>query len=734
MCNLILSTLSTLALLIHPLSLSAQNFSLSMDVNGAAGDQAVTSVNVSADQVIAIQIFGKDIQNANGLAAVRFEYDAVQVVYEGFDAGDVLPNARVFSEQGTNPTFVEIDIVSFDGQATANSGLLGTIHFRTMEAFSGTTIQLVRAELGRGGQIESATMDVRVELRLQALPSDFNGDGAVNFVDFLTFTSQFGIRQGDGRYEPKYDLDGDGSIGFSDFLIFVDNFGKKVSSTGGEEQTQAAIPDANLRIAIETALGKARGAPVTRAEMASLTSLEVPNSNISDLKGLEFATSLIRLDLSNKYVSGEGYVNSNEISDLSPLSGLNNLTWLNLFRNSISDVSALSGLTKLTWLNLSGNSISDVSFLYGLNNLTWLGLSGNSISDVYPLSGLTKLEWLDLRNNHNIPNVLSALSGLINLRTLLLSRNTIVNASALSGLTKLTRLDLAGTFISDVSFLYGLNNLTWLNLGDNSISDVSALSGLTKLTRLDLSDTDISDVSALFGLTRLEWLDLRDNRSISDVSALSGLTKLTKLYLRANNISDVSALSGLTKLTTLDLRANIIVNVSALSGLTKLTTLDLRNNRISDVSALSGLTKLTTLYLVTNRISDVSALSGLINLRSLTLSDNSISDIAPLVSNMGLGSGDAIDISNNPLSDTSLNIHIPALQGRGVTVYFSASKPAFEEKERGIIREEWETKDYISRGRIEVEEEMISQESRRPAKARREAKERKQRFTDTISR
>ncbi len=58
MRNLILSTLSTLALLIYPLSLSAQNsFSISVDVDGAAGDQAVTSLNVSADQVVAIQIF-----------------------------------------------------------------------------------------------------------------------------------------------------------------------------------------------------------------------------------------------------------------------------------------------------------------------------------------------------------------------------------------------------------------------------------------------------------------------------------------------------------------------------------------------------------------------------------------------------------------------------------------------------------------------------------------------------
>ena len=73
MRNIVLSILSILVLLIYPLSLSAQNsFSLSLDVNDIVDNQAVTSVNVSADQVVAIQIFGTGIQNANGLAA-RFE-------------------------------------------------------------------------------------------------------------------------------------------------------------------------------------------------------------------------------------------------------------------------------------------------------------------------------------------------------------------------------------------------------------------------------------------------------------------------------------------------------------------------------------------------------------------------------------------------------------------------------------------------------------------------------------
>ena len=107
-------------------------------------------------------------------------------------------------------------------------------------------------------------------------------------------------------------------------------------------------------------LGKASGTPITRAEMASLTRLEVPNKNISNLTGLEFATALTWLDLGEEVVDGVGN-NSNEISNLSSLSGLTNLTYLNLRRNMISDVSVLSNLTSLTELNLAFNMISDMS-------------------------------------------------------------------------------------------------------------------------------------------------------------------------------------------------------------------------------------------------------------------------------------------------------------------------------------------------------------------------------------
>lgn len=60
---------------------------------------------------------------------------------------------------------------------------------------------------------------------------DFDGNGVVDFPDFLQFVGKFGARQGDEKYEDRFDLDGDGAIAFPDFLIFVSKFGKTVPLT-----------------------------------------------------------------------------------------------------------------------------------------------------------------------------------------------------------------------------------------------------------------------------------------------------------------------------------------------------------------------------------------------------------------------------------------------------------------------------------------------------------------------
>ena len=160
--------ISLLSLLpfVSPWSSSTQpaGFSLALDLDDAVGDQGVTSLDVSPDQVVPIQIFGSDIQDASSLSA-RIEYDSAQVVYGGFDAGDVLPDAQVLVEQDS--TSVRIGIASLSG-STVNTGLIGTVRFRTTDVFLETEIRLMGAELGRGEQTGAVTLSLSVALQVAA--------------------------------------------------------------------------------------------------------------------------------------------------------------------------------------------------------------------------------------------------------------------------------------------------------------------------------------------------------------------------------------------------------------------------------------------------------------------------------------------------------------------------------------------------------------------------------------
>ena len=220
-----------------------------------------------------------------------------------------------------------------------------------------------------------------------------------------------------------------------------------ITLTITDDESPISIPDDSLRVVLERALGKTSGAAISGAEMRTLTTLNASGKRISDLTGLEYATGLTDLDLSD-----------NAISAISALSGLTTgLTDLDLSDNAISAISDLSGLTGLTDLGLSDNAISDISALSGLTGLTGLQLDDNRISDISALSGLTNLTGLQLDDNRI--SAISALSGLTNLTGLQLSGNRISDISALSGLTNLTGLHIRGNRISDIEPL--LDNPGW---------------------------------------------------------------------------------------------------------------------------------------------------------------------------------------------------------------------------------------------------------------------------------
>ena len=180
-------------------------------------------------------------------------------------------------------------------------------------------------------------------------------------------------------------------------FIIPSNFLKTLVSEV-ESNHLVNIPDPNLHSLMRKGFSKTLGSPIHAFEMESLTWLSARNSNIISLTGLESAINLTTLTFGSMQIRGV-WVNSNSITDISPLAGLTNLTSLNLQSNSITDISPLKGLTKLTQLYLGGNTITDLSALEGLSNLTTLYLWGNSITDVSSLEGLINLTRLDIGEN-----------------------------------------------------------------------------------------------------------------------------------------------------------------------------------------------------------------------------------------------------------------------------------------------------------------------------------------------
>jgi len=337
------------------------------------------------------------------------------------------------------------------------------------------------------------------------------------------------------------------SLGAYQAIITVHGFSNELSWLVTLTVTPAPpavdFPDASLEAVVRDTLGIAAPTPITPADMQGLTELEAEMRGISNIQGLQHATNLTRLWL------GEG-----QISDLTPLAGLDSLVLLELRWHQVSDLTPLAGLTNLTWLYLDDNQISDISPLAGLTNLDELWLDHNQISDISAVAGLTNLPGLHLSDNQ----------------------------------------------ISDISAVAGLGNLTRLHLSVNQISDISAVAGLTNLTRLYLSDNQISDISAVAGLTNLNSLRLSSNQiEIMNLSS-ADLSSLRYFSIEDNPLTDVLLADATLSQTVFNVLmggGGLGAGIAELPGVLTLDMSGVDFAGIPDLSAMYGMDDLEELFL-----------------------------------------------------------------------------------------------------------------------------------------
>ena len=447
--------------------------------------------------------------------------DEVRTVIESnaTPAYDKKQALRLYAEQAELDALLQGDTDRYRGALEATGGAFGGIEpiSRFHEVFQGT--------------VDAAYAAAVVGLETEAFLEKVRENVGLQNIGLLVLDSPNGSMKRDAW-----------TSNFRDVLFALD-FPQLVDKTPVLPEPDRLpgalvhIPDINLRAAIAEALGKSPNAPITAEEMERLRRLDMRERGIQDLTGIQFATNLNTLHLDR-----------NQISNLSPLTGLIGLRALFLYHNPVSDISPLKGLKNLRDLHLTNTPVSDLS----------------------PLAKLTTLRTLYLGDRPTYPNTLSE------------------DLSPLAGLVNLTRLGMHNFNGSDLSPLAGLVNLERFGFDGHEVSDLSPLTGLINLKRVRIWGSPVSDLSPFAGLTKLEYLNICGGE-ISDLKPLTNLTGLKELYFINNEISDVSPLVVLTGLTRLDLENNNIGDISPLAGLIHLTWLNVALNKISDLSPLDGL-------------------------------------------------------------------------------------------------------------------------------------------------
>ncbi len=216
--------------------------SLDLIPNGGAGDQRdneVTSGTASGRDTIAIEVFATGVTTSLIGMQLQFAFDATLLTF-------VKAENRAFVFNVPQPTGT--DFAAFSPVRLASSGFLARAEFTTAPDVTGREFSIGLGLVTLSESLSSSdtlTTTSRISFNVPTTSTpDFNGNGKVDFPDFLAFVAQYGARRGDSRYEAKYDLNSDGAIDFQDFLSFASSYGKSVPPSGGGSRSPDLVVEA----------------------------------------------------------------------------------------------------------------------------------------------------------------------------------------------------------------------------------------------------------------------------------------------------------------------------------------------------------------------------------------------------------------------------------------------------------------------------------------------------------
>ena len=120
-------------------------------------------------------------------------------------------------------------------------------HFAVQEQPRTGKVTLVQTGITEG-IVDQFLVDLHraiLQATTSVLVSDFDGNGEVDFDNFLRFASQFSTTDAFSNWDSAFDLKQNGEVDFEDFLLFVSDFGKRAVSdvkvTVGWSDDQSAL-------------------------------------------------------------------------------------------------------------------------------------------------------------------------------------------------------------------------------------------------------------------------------------------------------------------------------------------------------------------------------------------------------------------------------------------------------------------------------------------------------------
>lgn len=226
--------------------------------------------------------------------------------------------------------------------------------------------------------------------------------------------------------------------------------------------------DAQLARVVKRTLGIPLNEAISASRINQLTSLLASGQGITRLDGLQYATALNYLDLSQNNIS-----NFSPLSLLATADGAAKVTSLYIGNNPISLLPDFSRLSQLQNLSLQSTGVDVLPSLSSLINLKYLNLQYNKINDISTLNGL-QITDLYLSGNPLQDNAFSVLRGMP-LTTLFVDNTKFLSAENINTLNELTYLSANYTLLSNLKPLVGLQKLRNLSIYGSQVIDIAPL-------------------------------------------------------------------------------------------------------------------------------------------------------------------------------------------------------------------------------------------------------------------